>query len=430
MDATEEALDEMGSVRWSERGARTTESPISAMMARALADPELISLAAGFVDYETLPVKDVRRALRELLADERAARAALQYGTTKGLPSLRARLAERVARMDGVEPGTRGYDAERVVVGTGSQQLLYILSELLLDPGDIVILGHPSYFVFMDALKSAGASCRSVPCDDEGMRADLLERLFEALEASGDLARVKMLYLVSYFENPTGISLSARRRQEVYRLVRRFSTGRALHVVEDSAYRELRYVGRDVPSLRSLDDGQRVVYLGTFSKPFAPGLKTGWGLFPAELAAAVENLKGAHDFGSNNFSQHLLDRVLEKGIYDRHVRRLRRAYGGKIRAMTETLDGEMPAGVSRTDPKGGLYVWVTLPDGADTGPESPLFAAALERGVTYVPGEFCFARCPGVEVPKNCMRLSFGVGNADRIREGCRRLAGAVKECL
>ncbi len=416
---------------WSGRGGRIEESPISAMMAQALAEPGLISLAAGFVDYGTLPVEDVRRELEGMLSDDFAARAALQYGTTKGLPSLRERLARRIARSDGVRYGERGYSADNMVISTGSQQLLYLLTEVLLDPGDVVILGQPSYFVFMDALTAAGASCRSVPLDEEGMRTDLLEKTLRSLAAEGRLDRVRMLYLVSYYENPTGVSLSARRRREVMRLVKKYFTGRRMHVVEDAAYRELRYSGQDIPSLRSLDrTGRRICYLGSFSKSLSPGLKTGFGLFPGDVAAKVEHLKGAHDFGSNNFTQHLLDRLLADGSYDRHLRTLRAGYRKKLAATTEAIDRWMPAGVRRTHPTGGLYVWVTLPEGLDAGPGSRLFRAALERQVIYVPGEFCFAPGADGQAPSNCMRLSFGVGDVARVREGVRRLAEAVRECL
>jgi 2-aminoadipate transaminase len=159
-------------------------------------------------------------------------------------------------------------------------------------------------------------------------------------------------------------------------------------------------------------------------------MRSGYGLFPGELAERVANLKGAHDFGSGNFVQHLLDRALEKGLYDAHVKKLCRNYRKKLDAMTSALDREMPAGVSRTDPRGGLYVWLTLPETMASGPDSKLFKLALEKGVIYVPGEFCFAECPDGKRPRHCVRLSFGVGSAERIAEGVQRLAHAVKECM
>ena len=415
----------------SERAVRTGEPAISGMMAEALGNPNLISLAAGFVDYETLPVQETREAVEELLGDEEAARAALQYGITKGLPSLRERLAKRLAEADAHPFGTAGYTPDNMVIGTGSQQLLYLLSEVLLDPGDIVLLGHPSYFVFMDALRSSGVSCRTVPLDADGMRTDLLGELLEQLRKQDQLPRVRMIYLVSYFQNPTGITLSESRRKEILELVEAFSRQHRIHIVEDAAYRELRYDGEDIASIRAFDgDGQTVIHLRTFSKPFAPGLRTGYGLFPAELARQVEFLKGAHDFGSGNFAQHLFEILLEKGLYDRHVKALRESYRTRRDVMLDALDGGMPEGVTRTHPHGGLYVWLTLPEGTETGPDSTLFKAALEKGVMYVPGEFCFVASPDCAIPRNCLRLSFGVGSVEKIAEGVERLAQAVRECL
>ena len=420
-----------GLIRLSERAVRTGEPAINRLMSQALAEADLISLAAGFVDYETLPVAETRAALAELLSDEARARAALQYGTTEGLVRLRERLATRMARADGHALGTRGYDVENVLVGTGSQQLLYLLTEVLLDPGDIVILGHPSYFVFMDALRSSGVSCRTVPLDENGIQTDLLRDLFEDLSTRDELDRVKMIYLVSYFQNPTGISLSATRRREVLELVREFSPTHRIHIVEDTAYRELRYDGEDVPSIRSHDeDGGTVICLGTFSKPFSPGLKTGYGLFPPGLATQVAYVKGAHDFGSSNFTQHLFDTVLEMGLFDSHAKQLRESYRKRRDVMVSALDKKMPEGVGRTHPHGGLYVWLTLPEGMPTGPDSRLFKSVLEKGMIYVPGEFCFAADPDRETPPNCIRLSFGVGTLEKIAEGVTRLAEAVKECL
>ena len=410
-------------IRLSERAVRTGEPAISRMMAEALANPDLISLAAGFVDYETLPVEETREAVGELLGDEEAARAALQYGTTKGLPSLRERLAKRLAEADARPFGTAGYTPDNMVIGTGSQQLLYLLSEVLLDPGDIVILGHPSYFVFMDALRSSGVSCRTVPLDADGMRTDLLAGLLDQLRKQEQLPRVRMIYLVSYFQNPTGITLSESRRKEIVELVEAFSPEHRIHIVEDAAYRELRYDGEDIPSVRAFDeDGQTVIHLRTFSKPY--------GLFPAELARQVEFLKGAHDFGSANFAQHLFEILLEKGLYDRHVKGLRESYRTRRDVMLDALDEGMPEGVTRTHPHGGLYVWLTLPEGTETGPDSTLFKAALEKGVMYVPGEFCFVASPDCAIPRNCLRLSFGVGSVEKISEGVERLAQVVRECL
>jgi len=417
--------------RLSERSVRTGEAPISYLLSVLVDNPELVSLAAGLVDYETLPVEETREVVRELLDDTDAARKALQYGTTEGLLSLRRRLAERVCRMDDLDAGVCGITPDRVIIGTGSQQLLYLLSEILLDPGDLVVLGHPSYFVYMGALRSVAAECRSVPLDENGMRSDLLEDLFRELDARGELSRVKLLYFVSYFQNPTGISVGRERRREILDIVKRYSSDGSIHVIEDAAYRELRYDGEEIPSFHALDDTQRtVLYLGTFSKPFAPGLKTGYVVLSEELVGPISQLKGGHDFGSSNFTQHILDRVMEKGFYDSHVGQLRDSYRVKRDAMLEALAEHMPEGVSWTHPNGGLYVWMTLPDDIVTGPDSKLFRQAIKEDVIYVPGEFCFAPDPELVIPANHIRLSFGVGHPPRLDEGVRRLASAIRHVI
>jgi len=426
MDQINKGLLNVGSAGLSERAGRAGASPINVMMARVLADPDLISLAPGFVDYETLPVEEVREAAGALLADESTARAALQYGTTTGVTELREMLANRVAAMD---DRTGDYEADDVIVGTGSQQILYLLIEVLTDPGDIVILGHPSYFVFMDALRAGGVSCRAVPLDENGLRTDLLSELVEELDATGALARVKLIYTVSYFQNPTGISLSAARRRRLYEIVQRFCP--SAHIVEDAAYRELRYDGDDVASIRSYDEaGETVIYLGTFSKSFSPGLKTGYGLLPKAIARPLANLKGAHDFGSSNFTQHLCCEIMKRGFADTHAEVLRQSYRKRRDLMRTALDEAMPGEVKRTDPHGGLYFWLTLPERVETGPDSKLFKTALEKAMLYVPGEFCFAPGSGLEIPTNCIRLSFGVGKPEKITEGVHRLAEALRTCL
>ena len=267
------------------------------------------------------------------------------------------------------------------------------------------------------------------PLDEEGMRADSLARELAALERAGELRRLKLIYLMSYYQNPTGITISDERRDQLMDVVTKFRRKEHFYVVEDAAYRELRYDGPDIPSIRSRDaDGNTVCYLGTFSKPFSPGLKTGFGVLPEVLIKPVLRLKANHDFGSCNFSQHILERVLAGGLLDGHVRQLKNAYRTKRDAMLEALDEFMPAGTTITRPGGGLYVWVVLPEGTETGPDSKLFGAALAKGMMYVPGEFCYSEhCEG-PTGVNQMRLSFGVASPEQIREGVRRLGAAVAE--
>ncbi len=411
----------------SSKSRRTTDSPISYFIQKALETPGLISFAAGLVDEGSLPVEEVRAAAAEVLAGPDSGRAALQYGSTQGLPTLREQVLGLVCAADGVRPVDLNLTPADVCITTGSQQLLYLIGEVLFDPGDIVIAEAPSYFVFHSLLQSHGVKVLTVPMDDEGMRTDELEALLARLQKSGDLARVKLIYTVDYFQNPTGLSLSAARRERLVELARRFSTDHRVLVLEDAAYRELRYTGADLPSVKRFDPtNEFVIYTGTLSKPCAPGLKTGYALAPPDVMRPLLHLKGSHDFGSANLSQHIAARLIASGAYARHAEDLRGVYRHKRDVMVRALEREFadfPA-ASWTVPDGGFYVWLTL-DGIVTGPNGPLVPAALEAGVIYVPGEFGHVPDEAGRVANNECRLCFGVATAEQVTEGIRRLRKA-----
>lgn len=413
---------------FSTKSRRTPESPITQFMELALKNPHLISLAAGMVDGASLPAKEVAKAATELLSDPKSARAALQYGTTQGHASLVEHVIRHLAQLDGVTQNRLAVTSADVVITTGSQQLLYMLSELLLDPGDIVITESPSYFVYHSVLAGNGTRVLTVPMDDDGMLMDELEETLKRIERAGELNRVKMIYTVDYFQNPTGLTLSHERRKQLIDIVRRYADRQRILVLEDAAYRELRYEGDEIPSIKSYDtNNEFVVYAGTFSKPCAPGLKTGYALMPNELVEPLLRIKGNHDFGSNNLSQHILHRLMESGDYSRHVEHLRGVYRRKRDALVESLEREFGdwTGVTWTHPKGGMFVWLTLPPEIATSPGSPFLKAALKEGVLYIPGEFGHVSETG-DVPRNEARLSFGDASIDQIREGVRRLRGAA----
>ncbi len=412
----------------SSRSGKTATQPISYFMQQAVENPGLITLAAGLVDPASLPAGEVSRAVAEVLAAPESARAALQYGTTQGYAPLREKLLARAAALEGVTPERLSLTPDEVVVTTGSQQLLYLVTELLCDPGDLVLAEAPSYFVYLGLLETLGVRVLTVPTDDDGMDADALGETLARLERSGELERLRIIYVCDYFQNPSGLTLSLPRRRRVLELARRYGRRRRLFVLEDAAYRELRYGGADLPSIKSMDEGNAHVILAmSFSKSCSPGLKTGYGLLPRELVAPVVGLKGSHDFGSNNLAQHLLDRLVGGGGYDRHVAELCRVYRAKRDAMLEALGSAFapwPA-VRWTRPGGGLYVWLRFPRGVDTGPDSPLMSAALREGVLYVPGEFCTPR-GGPSPHAGDARLSFGPVPVEQIGEAVRRLARAA----
>lgn len=415
----------------SQRARRTTSAPIGYLITKAMQTPGLISLAAGLVDYESLPGEATAALAAELLGDVARARPALQYGTTEGDPVLRGILLDHLAGLDGVVPQTLG-GVEDLLVTTGSQQLLYLLTDVLVDPGDIVLTGWPSYFVYTGTLAAAGADVRGVDMDADGILPEALEDVLETLARQGQLPRVKILYLVSYHQNPTGITLAGDRKPRILEIVRRFSRDHRILIIEDAAYRELTYQGEVPRSCRALPGGRdHVALLQTFSKPFAPGLKTGYGLLPRDLVAPVLLQKNNMDFGSANLMQHLLVAAMRDGTYARHLARLRETYARKCRAMLDALQEHLgdfrPADVHWTHPRGGLYVFLTLPAHIDTRDTGPLFARCLEEGVLYVPGDLCFGPDPTRDAPRSTMRLSFGVATEADLREGVARLARAIR---
>lgn len=418
---------------YSARANNAVDQPISYLMMLALTRPELISLAAGFVDYDTLPGNQTGEMLHQILSDPAASRAALQYGRTQGLTELRQLAYNHLAKCDGIDPADFPGNPDCVALTTGSQQMLHILADLLVDPGDIVITAWPSYFVYTGALSVFGATVRSVDLDEHGIIPEKLDALLDQIRGEGNLHRVKMLYTCTHHQNPTGITLSAERRPQLLDIVKKYSTHHRILLLEDNAYRELTYQGEAPVSIKSFDnDNEYVALLHTFSKPFAPGLKTGYGLLPADLCDKAMMLKDGRDFGSANLSQHLLLRALQSGAFDKQVQTLCGAYTKKRDAMLSALDehlgGFMPDETRWTHPTGGLYVWLTLPKSIDTSRHGPLFKRAVELGMLYVPGDYCYPADPTRTIPKNQVRLSFGVPTVEQNREGVRLLAQAIKD--
>lgn len=417
----------MPEIQFSQRRHFTQDSAISFLMQQAVENPQVISLAAGLVDPETLPLTDVLQSAGTILSSTSEGRGALQYGTTAGYLRLRRLLVEHMARLEHVRPDELQYDHQQVLLTTGSQQLLSLVCEVLFDPGDICLVAGPTYFVFAGNLAGVGARAITIPADNDGMRMDLLEDTLQQLEESGDLPRVKLIYAVSYYDNPGGTSLSLQRRQQLVDIARKWSRTHRILILEDAAYRELRYDGDEFPSVLSFDRaGEHVIYTQTFSKTFSPGIRVGFGVVPRDLVEPICDRKGNEDFGSPNFSQHLVATALEQGIYATHLQELRTAYKLKRDAMLAAMQKYFGTsqGVSWHPSHGGLYVWATFPEEVLTGFESEFFKTAVQAGVMYVPGELCYAQA-GPSRKQNQMRLSFGVQSPAGIAQGIQRLADA-----
>jgi 2-aminoadipate transaminase len=403
-------------------------------MSTTLGRPQLISLAAGFTDSESLPVREARLLLNRLLGSLATGRTALQYGTTAGEPELRRLTAERLHCQDHPRPGAEAvYTPNRMFITSGSQQLLYVLSECLCDPGDIVLVEDPTYFVYLGIVQSHGLQCRGIRLEPDGIDLTCLEQTLADLHRRGQIHRVKLLYLVTYFQNPTGRTTSLAKKAQALQLLRHYepAAGHPLYLLEDAAYRELRFAGDDVPSALTVPaSAQRVVYAGTFSKPFATGVRVGFGILPEPLLKVVLRIKGNHDFGSSNLLQQLLRWAMASGLYENHVRTLRRRYARKARTMTDAIRAHFPATVDWRAPAGGLYVWARLPGGVRSGLRSKLFRSALRNNVLYIPGELCYAPDPTRRKPNCEMRLSFGGASEAHIRTGIARLGATLRGLL
>ena len=415
----------------SAKARRTQDSPINALIAAKLANPELVNFAAGLVDEATLPVEEVAAIAGRIFGDPRHGRRALQYGTTLGLRPLREELAAHLARLEGKSAAEMGLSADDILVSTGSQQGLYLIADVLLDVGDIVITANPSYFVFTGALQSLGARVLAVPMDEQGMEVEAVEKLLEELQARGELGRVKFVYCTSFFDNPTGLSLSTPRRGRLVEIVRRFSQAHRILILEDAAYRELRYDGEALPSIKSFDaENLYTIITQTFSKPFAPGIKLGYTAMPPDLLDQVLRQKGGHDFGSSSVCQEIALEAMKDGSYARHLEVLKTEYRRKRDAILAALRANLIESkeLHWTHPEGGIYVWLTLPQGVDTSRRGKLFERCVEHGVLYVPGAYSFHEDEKGRTPDHHMRLCFGQVTLEEIGPGIERLASAIGE--
>ena len=389
----------MRSPTFSKRASRAKASAIREIL-KVTERPEILSFAGGLPAPEAFPVAELAAAHADVFAREGAA--ALQYSTTEGFAPLRAWVADRMRR--------RGLPAspEQVLITSGSQQGIDLVARVLLDPGDPVVVESPSYLAALQVFEAHEASFVTIGSDEHGMRIDQLERALKR-------ARPKLIYLVPTFQNPKGTTLALERREQLARL----AAAHGVAVLEDDPYGELRYSGADLPAVAALDRRAPIIYLSTFSKTLAPGLRIGWVVAADETIRALTVAKQACDLHTGTLSQRAVARLLESFDYDAHVSRIRMLYGERRDAMLDALGREFPSGTTWTRPEGGLFVWVGLPDGADA---SRLLPEALRERVAFVPGAPFFARAP----ERNFLRLNFSNRPPDLIAEGMKRLAGAV----
>lgn len=390
---------ESWTARLNRRAGRDTGS-LATIMAHANRR-DVITLSGGFPAAETFPVEVIRSLTDELLGGAGTAQA-LQYSPTAGLPAARDAVADMVGRRQGRRP-------DQVLITSGSIDALQLVGKSVLDRGDQVLVGAPTYLGALAVFDDFDSQVLGVALDEDGLDVDAVGELL----AGG--ARPKLIYVIPEHQNPAGVSLDGSRRLALIELCRRYGT----LLVEDVAYRDLTFDGSAPPSLWSMAPDV-VVQIGTFSKIFAPGMRIGWAIGPAPILAAMTAAKQTTDQCSGALGQMLMAGYVGRGHLERNLVRARQLYQARAGAMSAALAAHMPDDVRWTHPSGGFFVWLTAPDRVDTTALAP---RAAESGVTYVPGRPFFADGRG----GNCMRLSYSRAVEDDIERAVAILAGLLR---
>ena len=404
----------MGTQRDLERYAGLFSQRTRGMTSSAMRDlmaiterPDVISLAGGQPDTSSFPA-ELLAGLMSGVAAEASARA-LQYSPTEGVWAVREAIVEVMA-----EEGTE-VDAADVLVTTGGQQVIDLVCKTLIDPGDVIVAEAPTYPGAVPTFTAYQADVVQVGMDADGMLVDELETTLDRLEAEG--RRPKFIYTIPTFQNPGGVTMSVPRRRRLVQVAHE----RELLVLEDNPYGLLRYEGDPLPTLRSLDRGQFVIYLGTFSKILSPGIRIGWAVAPGPVYEKMNTGKQGVDLCSSAFSQSFIAAYFARANWREYVDALRALYHRRRDVMLEALEESFGPEATWTRPEGGMFVWATLPDYIDT---TDLLARALRANVAFVPGRAAYLDGRGGSE----MRLNFSGSADDRLREGVRRIGAVVQE--
>ncbi len=403
---------------WTDRFALRTANLSSSVIRELLKlteDPEVISFAGGLPAPEVFPLAEVETACRRVIAEQ--GHRALQYGTTEGYLPLREMLVRHMERY-----GIRVTPAN-ILITSGSQQALDLIGKLMINSGDRILTEAPTYLGGLQAFNAYQAQYVTVPIDQDGMQVELLE----AQLRTGP----KFLYVLPNFHNPAGTTLPLERRRRLVELASRYGTP----ILEDDPYGQLRFEGDHLPPLVDIDSEYHgataagrpfrggVIYLSTFSKTLAPGLRVAWVVAPADVIAKLVQMKQGSDLHTSTFNQMVVYETARGGFLDRHVRRIRSVYGERRAAMLSALEKHMPPGVEWTRPQGGLFLWATLPPGLDA---ADVLRDAVQAKVAFVPGKAFFPGAGG----ERSMRLNFSYCAPATLEEGVRRLAEVVDRAM
>ena len=369
---------------------------------QAAADPKIISFAGGLPAPELFPVKEMKAAVDKVF--EEHGQEAMQYGAAKGVTALREVIQQHVKEKENVDS-----ELDNVLVTTGSEQALDLVGKAFVDPGDTVLVEQPTYLCALDVFPSYGANFASVEMDEDGMKMDALE---EALKAN---LNTKLIYTVPNFQNPTGRTMTEKRRKQLAELAEKYD----VYVLEDNPYGEIRFAGQHVPAVKSFDKSGHVFYMSTFSKTLAPGFRLGWLVADKAVVNKLTVLKQSADLHTDNLAQFAVAQFFADNDVDAHVKEISALYGKRKDLMLEGIKKYFPEGVKYTDPEGGMFLWVEVPGVDDT---VELFKECLEHDVAFVPGDPFFAG----EVQPGAFRLNYSNMKEDQIEVGLKRLGAAL----
>lgn len=386
--------------KFASRAAKMSSSIIRELL-KLTDKPDIISFAGGLPAAELFPIREFREACEYVLTTNGGK--ALQYGASEGYTPLREYLSEKMKKY-GVPA-----EVENVVITNGSQQALDLLGRIFLDKGDVVVTERPTYLGALQAWQAYEPQFAPVPLDDDGMCVDQLEGVLKAHQG-----KVKFIYVLPNFHNPAGTTLPLDRRVELVRLAAKYG----VPIVEDDPYGELRFEGEDITPIETLHK-ENVIYLSTFSKTLAPGIRIGWVSAPSKIVSKLVQAKQGADLHTGVFVQMVAFDICSRGLLRNHVRKVREAYRERRDAMLQAMEEHFPSGVTWTRPQGGLFLWARLPEEINT---TEFMKTALEEKVAYVPGAAFYPDKGGFDA----MRLNFSYCRPDVIREGIQRLGRAI----
>lgn len=392
------------SLRYADRMNNIKASEIRELL-KLTQRPEVISFAGGLPAPELFPIEEMKKAAIKVL-DQKGA-AALQYGPTEGYNPLREKIAKRMAKVK------VNATIDNILITSGSQQGLDFVARVFINPGDVVICESPTYLGAINAFKAYEPRFVEVPTDDEGM---ILEDLEKALKENEN---AKFIYVIPDFQNPSGKTWSIERRKGLVELANKYNVA----VVEDNPYGELRFEGEILPSLQYFDTEGRVIFLGTFSKILTPGVRLGWICAHPEVLTKFIMVKQGADLQSATTAQMEVDQLLEDYDIEAHIEKIKAVYKKRKDLMIKTMEEEFPEGVTWTNPQGGLFTWVVLPEHLNA---REIAVKALEKNVAYVPGGAFFPN-GGHE---NTFRMNYSNMPEDKIVEGIKRLGEVLREVV